>query len=487
MRFSAFFRKIAFISAAASCLWGFSACGSAAGVDPARRGLEKIEGEGVNEQVKYEDLTAEEWLASLDSGDYNGYAFTIATSVPARFVADEELGGMVSPALEKRNALVSGKYNVRIKETYYEESRLFSALSNAVSAGTQFSDLVSASMPTMAALAASGGIMNLFSVPFFNPGASYLNREIVENSAIYDYMYAVYDQASFYEEDLWCVFYNETLLGSENAQNLVKKVKSGAWTWDDLVGYAEEAAFEVMEKRSPDLQKDIFGIGTYAETGIFKTAFFTSAGLSLFGDTFLKKPAYTMDDAKGDAAAGRVREILKNKAFLTLSGEDASRAFLEGRTAFFIYRVGFAKAAAEASVHWSLAPLPKLDISQPGYRSYIGPTSAGLSVPARQADSARTGKVLNAILASSYLHLDEAIKTNYITFCLRDNDAAIMLSMVLENPAIDVGTVYSGGFDRLSFLTVETLEKAVSSDLPFGYLFRTNDSVLAQLNETDFR
>ena len=52
---------------------------------------------------------------------------------------------------------------------------------------------------------------------------------------------------------------------------------------------------------------------------------------------------------------------------------------------------------------------------------------SGLSFPARQTDSSRTGKVLNALLVASYVSLDDAIQTNYITFCLRDNDSAIML------------------------------------------------------------
>ncbi len=462
-------------------------CSSAGGGGSFVSAVDKIKNESGNEQVNYEDLTAEEWLAALDGEDYGGYEFTIATSVRYRFTPEEEMGGMVNPALEKRNALVNAKYNVKLKEVYYEEHRLLSALSAAALSGTQFSDLVSATMPTMSTLAASKSIMNLFSVPFFNAEASYLNAATVKRSAVNDYLYALYDQATFYQEDFWCVFYNESLLSENAGDGIVNAVKNGAWTWDMLMDYAEEAASEVMGKRSPDYQKDIFGITSYAGKDGLATAAFVASGLSLFGDTFHQKPDYIMETEKGNAAANKIRGIVGSKAYLGLSGEAASKAFLEGRAAFFVYRVDFAKAAAETRLTWNIAPLPKLTAEQRDYYSYIGPTSAGFSVPVRQNDSARTGKVLNAILAASYISLDEAIKTNYITFCLRDNDAAIMLSTIFRNPVIDIGTIYSEGFDRLAFLTGETILKAINNDISFAALYKNNASALEALYENEFR
>ncbi|NCA68247.1 MAG: extracellular solute-binding protein, partial [Clostridia bacterium] len=449
--------------------------------------IEKINDESGNEQVKYNDLTAEEWLATLENGDYGGYEFRIATSRQYRFTPEEEMSGMVNPAIEKRNNLVNAKYNIVLREAYYEESELQAAISNSALAGTQFSDLVSVTMPTMANLASSGFIINLFSVPFFNAEASYLNGETVKNSVVNDYMYAIYDQATFYQEDFWCVFYNENLLRDGADSEIIKAVKEGKWTWDMLMRYAEEAASEVMEKRSPDFYTDTFGIGSFTDKNKFATAAFTSSGLSLFGDTFHKSLTYTMDSDAGNQAADIIRGIINSKSYIGLSGEEASKAFLEGRTAFFIYRVNYAKTVAETRLSWNLAPLPKMTEEQSKYFSYVGTTSAGLSVPAHQHDSARTGKVLNAILAASYINIDDAIKTNYITFCLRDNDAAITLSTIFRNPVMDIGTIYAEGYDRLSFLTNETILKAVKSDISFAYMYINNASALAALNENEFR
>lgn len=471
----------------ASLLLIFGCSPAGWGLDKGISEVEKVKDESNNEQVKYEDLTAEEWLSLLEPGDFGGYEFKIATSRQYRFVPDETMAGTVNPAIEKRNQLVHEKYNVVIKEVYYGENELLTKLSQAVDAGVQFSDLVSVTMPTMAGMAYEGRLLNLFSVPFFNPDASYLNQETVKSSVAGDYMYAIYDRATFYQEDFWCIFYNEDLLPAGAGREIFNSVKQGKWTWDKLMDYAEYAAREVMKKRSPDYQTDIFGLGSFSNKDDFAVAAFNSSGLSLFGDTYHKKLAYSMNTDKGNEVADRVRDIIQSKAYIGLSGENASKAFLDGRVAFFAYRVDFAKAAAETRLNWSIAPLPKITENQTNYLSYVGSSAAGLSVPARQTDSSRTGKVLNALLAASYVSLDDAIQTNYITFCLRDNDSAIMLKRVFENPVIDIATVYSKGYGRLSFLTNETILKAVNQDVSFAYLFMTNAAELKEINENEFR
>lgn len=166
----------------ASLLLIFGCSPAGWGLDKGISEVEKVKDESNNEQVKYEDLTAEEWLSLLEPGDFGGYEFKIATSRQYRFVPDETMAGTVNPAIEKRNQLVHEKYNVVIKEVYYGENELLTKLSQAVDAGVQFSDLVSVTMPTMAGMAYEGRLLNLFSVPFFNPDASYLNQETVKSS-----------------------------------------------------------------------------------------------------------------------------------------------------------------------------------------------------------------------------------------------------------------------------------------------------------------
>lgn len=450
-------------------------------------GIDKTKDVSGSDQVDYDNLTAEQWLATLDGGDYGGYEFSIATSKPYRFMPEEEMTGMVNPAVEKRNKLVNAKYNIKITEVYLDESEIQSSLSNSVNAGIQYSDLVSVTMPTMAGLAASGYLMNLFSVPFFNESAVYLNSDIVSHSTVNDYLYAIYDQISFYQEEFWCVFYNEDLLSENAGKEITAAVKTGKWTWDMLMGYAESAASEVMQKRSPDYQTDIFGIGSYGSGDELAVAAFASSGLSLFGDTFHKSLAYSMNADEGDAVADKIRGAINSKSYLNLDGDKASKAFLDGRLAFFIYCVNFAKAAADAGFNWNIAPLPKLTENQSEYYSYIGATSAGLSVPEMQTDSARTGKVLNALCAASYINIEEALKTNYITFCLRDNDAAIILSTIFKNPVIDIGTIYSEGYGNLSYLSDDTILEAVNNDEAFSYMYENKKSALEKLNSNEFR
>ena len=145
----------------ASLLLIFGCSPAGWGLDKGISEVEKVKDESNNEQVKYEDLTAEEWLSLLEPGDFGGYEFKIATSRQYRFVPDETMAGTVNPAIEKRNQLVHEKYNVVIKEVYWRK-RTVDEIIPRLWAGVQFSDLVSVTMPTMAGMAYEGRLLNLF-------------------------------------------------------------------------------------------------------------------------------------------------------------------------------------------------------------------------------------------------------------------------------------------------------------------------------------
>lgn len=440
-----------------------------------------------NEHIDYEDLTAEAWLSSMESYDYNGYRFTICTSKDDRFDTGENETGVVNPTLAKRNALIEQKFNIRINEVLQSEDRIVDNLKIAKSAGIQFADMVSVSMPAIATCAASGYLMNLFSVPFFDSEAEYMDTQLIKECTVNNSLYCFFDKSTLYQEQLCCVFYNKDLFKSNVSDEIIASVKDGSWTWQKLITLAEEAARETIEKRSPDLQNDVFGLVSYEGTDGFRLMLYKSAGVSLFSDTYHTPLSYTLDSKIGDKTAKAIKNITLSKSFLPLTNEEASKAFLDGRAAFFVCKVDFAQAASDSSVNWQIVPLPKLDSNQEKVYSVISPAACGIAVPVHQSDSVRTGRIINALCASSNVGLEEALLANYTTFCMRDNDGALMLGRIFQDPVTDISMLYSEGFERLAALTKSVLLEAIETGTSFDYIFIKNQARLKKLCEEEFR
>ncbi|MEG2003637.1 MAG: hypothetical protein RR057_03465, partial [Clostridia bacterium] len=145
-----------------------SSCATPGGSDVNQSMIDKPSIPGETSSLSYDMLTAEEWLSTFETVDYKGYAFTIATSKDGRFSYNEEQNSKINQAIEKRNKLVSDKYNIKITERYVKENEIVATLTANANAGLQYSDLISVSMTSASKLAYSGSLMNLLSVPYVN-------------------------------------------------------------------------------------------------------------------------------------------------------------------------------------------------------------------------------------------------------------------------------------------------------------------------------
>lgn len=142
-------------------------------------------------------LSAEEWLETLPERDYTGTVFTIAATETGYVVpADEEEPGLVDIAAVKRNELIAAKYGVDIQEKALKTGTLATELKNARAAGVSYADAVLAPARDLAAAAAAGELLNLYSLPYFDLSADYMTKPLATDGVIHNTCYAVYGSAT---------------------------------------------------------------------------------------------------------------------------------------------------------------------------------------------------------------------------------------------------------------------------------------------------
>lgn len=437
-------------------------------------------------RVPFADLTGEEIMSDFPAEDFGGYKFNIFTSALNRFVPEEEAAGMLNPVIKERNDLLEERYNVKIAEVYCKESEFLSRLNTSVSAGRQFADAVSFSRNNISAAAASELLMNLYSVPYLQTDMAYLDSEMVRKSTIKNELYVIYEPSSLYYADLMCVAYNRKLVNEENG-TVYSLVKENKWDSAAMLALAEEAAAEVMGKRSPDIARDTFGIVSLFDRSELLHESFVSSGYALFGDTFHKEIEYNADLATADVIAANAASLFGSKCVMNSDPDTAAKAFREGRAAFAVCRLGFITSLEGASLDWGLAPFPLMYPGQDGYHSCISDTACGLSVPECQREPSRTGKIMTLLIASSYAGPQEALLKNLMTFTLLDNASALVMRRVFESPVTDISLLYFEGEGRFSGLGRGTVLDAVNTGKSFEELVNANIIALRELNALDFR
>ena len=85
---------------------------------------------------------------------------------------------------KKGNELIEDKYGVVIEEKKVQSSTLQSQLASAAASGTQYADAVLTTAREISSLAAGGGLLNLFSLPYFDMQAGYMDRALADDSVI---------------------------------------------------------------------------------------------------------------------------------------------------------------------------------------------------------------------------------------------------------------------------------------------------------------
>ena len=154
-------------------------------------------------------------LDELPDDDFGEMYFTVITLAGKNLVFPEE-ASYIAPALYERNKKVEEKYNIKLYEKAIGENEIIEYLSSGELSGSYYADLIDLPYEYMPLLYEKGLIQDFSTKPFFVENRPYFDFEISDmlNSG-YDGLYALYSNALYSPDDMYCLLYNKEAQGAK--------------------------------------------------------------------------------------------------------------------------------------------------------------------------------------------------------------------------------------------------------------------------------
>ncbi len=123
------------------------------------------------------------------------------------------------------------------------------------------------------------------------------------------------------------------------------------------------------------------------------------------------------------------------------------KAFVDGRALFNFSGINRVTLFRSMEVDFGILPVPKFDDAQNDYYSVVScASSSSVGVPATAADLERTGIIIEALSAESYVTLTPAYyEISLKTKLSRDTESSDMLDIIFANRVFDLANVYNWG------------------------------------------
>jgi len=374
---------------------------------------------------------ASEWVEELDNVNekYSGQTFKVVSTSASLFLDSEKTP--IAKAVSNRNLLVEQKMGITVDCVEKTAAEIEKELRAAISKNQKYADLICAPADVLANLAEEGLLENLYSLPYTDFSAGYINKAELESQTVNNTMYMLSGLLTMDIGGTVGVFYNKSMLSGAGADP-VALVKNGTWTWDAFT----------------NISKTVNGNGVYAVDSLLSdkelaAAVYGSCGGHIITAGTDKPATAAFDSALSNQTALILNNLLNNSTYTPdYDNKEAAEAFNNGKTAFIIARLDNVSLFNSTKNEWGLAPLPKLSADQSGYCSPVMSGALAVAVP-RCGDSAFSGFTLNALLAASTDDLQTALMQTYVNYHFWSNSAASMLNLIAETKRIDLGIMYS--------------------------------------------
>lgn len=421
-------------------------------------------------------------FSDIPSEDFGGREFVILTTDEA-FCDSAEKSGIIGSELYKRNRAIEQKFNIKIRAVPVKDSALQSSLS-----GGGY-DLVYAPMNTLASCAGNGYTMNIYSVPFFDYGAEYVNPSLLASLTQSDTLYAVFGDAAYDTRYMWAVYYNKDIATQLGYGNINELVLNGEWTWEKFLEFSSAALLDVDKNGRMRAANDRYGYASTYHTTDFADAVFASIGKKFFTHNGEGNFEMSFAETDEDKYISFIRDIcVKNKARYPQDnpGNASYDAFCEGRLLFLCEKLSYASKLAYAPCNWGVLPMPKKNAEQQSYLSLVDKTACGYAVPFSATDTALCGKVLSAIYAYNYSYGTDVVRDAWTYYYLRDNTSSVNISKISQSPVYDAAYVFGDTFADFRMTSYEILHSAIGKNANFTHLYNQNKKPFSDFIKSRF-
>ncbi len=436
--------------------------------------------------IKYSDLTtrwsdAEAAVKSLYAQDLTGYSFMCVVAEEAdNTLLCEETDAMYY-SCAKRNALVTDYY----KNSFYVRTsslaEIKTELAASIKAGTgtgYYADMLEVPALGAGALAVSGLLMNLRSLPFYTVNSD--SFSLYGTKLYFDDSRACENVSSYY-----CLFFNRSLTGDAVASSLYSAALNGNFTFEALITAAKECyvGSEVatlgIDGNMSDLGELAFIRSGYKYTVAsekYPVLADTVANASKLDSLFeailsLSSIRQNPEIAEGTVVSSTAVDVATvgsasidvtiNPSSPALQGRKTPfELFKEGSELFYIGTLDDIAALSEERITWGLLPLP----AEASTALNVSKKRSVFCVCANNARLEMTGLMLTALDAVSTEWIGDEFLVNAAQNHLRDNDSYYTLSRILGRRSfVDFAWLYGSSVKDLDASTYLAVRSAVAS------------------------
>jgi len=457
-------KRIFSILLCAIMLASFSACGADGGspdVTSAPAAQTTADTAGDETQIK----------AELPDVNYDGYNFRVLIQGEEKhdqeidmFYYEDYAGDVINDDVFKRNSLVEETYGIKLSVMQMEYTKLSSAVSKSVTAGSDDYDLAFSQMNEGVTQAASGILLPINELSYVDLTKPWWDAGVGESFSISGNVLAVCGSISPYSfMTTSAMLFNKNLFDSYDMEYPYQTVLDGAWTLDSFCSLLKDRNIDVDGNGVIDEKSDVYGY----------TAFILDAPYDFFygsGNTVVKNdsdgiPQLAIDTERAVSTTEKVYDIFYTyNSFLSsepnITGNDLPLTmFSEGRS--FITGIGLTdlyQYFRSMEDDFGIIPVPKLDENQAEYMSFVNGCSNIVVVPKTVADTERTGIILEALAYNAYnIITPDVYEVVLKVKNTRDNDSEAMIDIILKNRVFDLG--YSVGVPNVGMFLKTMLEK----------------------------
>lgn len=401
---------------------------------------------------------SDETTAAEDPYDYpeldcGGEEFTILNAENFwdmyTFLDFEQMTGeVIDDAVFNRNRFLEEKYNFKMNVIEYPIGDLAGMVTAAVAAQEDIYDVTYVRGNQLNALISDGAVMNLRDIPELRLDEEWWNQTLVKsselgkNKAIY-FAHNYFSLSSF--DNVWTIFFNETMLDSLGQSMPYDTVRNGGWTMDVF--------FNTLKLGTNLNGDDSF---KYSESGkaVYRCASFwrlcvamlTGADVNAISRDSDGNPYFSLESDRFYTAADKLAGFFAEKGdYLEANekGKNYQRIFMAGRALFLGGAIASASLFREMNDDFGILPLPKLDETQKEYRAWMNFDVNTMCIPVTNSDTSRTGIILDALCYLSW----RDVLPNYYNIrvsqkSLRNDDSIEMLKIIHDSLVYDPGNTY---------------------------------------------
>ena len=408
------------------------------------------------------ETETQEITPNLPDSDFGGYEFRVLTRgdtniyfISRDIYAESITGDSINDAVYNRNQAVEEKYNFTIKEIGGDTADPDKQVTKAITAGEDAYDMIMIAGTSCASLAVQKYLLELTAMPYMDLSKPWYDQSANAALSIANKLYMTSGDINIMDNDAtWSILFSKKLAYDLIEEDLYSLVEEGTWTMDKMAEYCRLAYQDLNgnSKYDPDDQWALLGepwntmgfIGGGGSNTVEKDKNdipYIAVDAEGFYDTFLQAMALNADESFtmiSDRFASQFSDVWL---------ECINKAFIEARALFFCTALNRVPLLRDMDTDFGILPMPKHDVAQENYNCVVSVYSANmLSVPITNADSERTGIIIEALSAASVDTLTPAYyETTLKGKSTRDEESAAMLDLIFANRAYDLGNVYAWG------------------------------------------